>query len=159
LTGKIDRAALLSPLETEVEAATALLRIFDLYGNVREMSYNEESAAISNLTEDFEKPENAAHCATIGITAWVAALKQQNIDFQALLNERNTELANKDSGDVKAARVAIDPVYQNMVQRINAMVTLGMASPEIENFIRELNQRIIYYEEALAARAGRNAAE
>jgi len=153
------KASLLSPIEAEVEAAKVIKRVFDLYGNVRNISYNEESAAISNLIEDLEIAENAAHCASIGITAWVAALKQQNIDFQALLNARNVELAAKDSGEVKAVRDEIDPVYQNIVQRINAQVTLEIATAVTETFILELNQWIKYYNDTLAARDGRTASE
>ena len=48
LTGKV-RVALLSPVAEEVESAKVLKRVFDLYGNVRKMSFNEETAALSNL--------------------------------------------------------------------------------------------------------------
>jgi len=153
------KASLLSPIEAEVASAKDVKRVFDLYGNVRNLSYNEESAAISNLIDDLEKTENAAHCATIGITTWVAALKQQNLDFQEMLDSRNVELANKDSGDVKAIRDAIDPIYQNMVKRINAQVTLEMATAVTDSFIREMNQRIKYYNETITARTGRNNTE
>ncbi|MFW5755071.1 MAG: hypothetical protein ACOCWK_00620 [Tangfeifania sp.] len=34
-----------------------------------------------------------------------------------------------------------------------------MATPEMKSFIRELNQRIKYYENTLSMRAGRDAAE
>ncbi|MFW5663016.1 MAG: DUF6261 family protein, partial [Bacteroidota bacterium] len=130
-----------------------------LYGNVREMSYNEETAALTNLVEDYGKPENAAHCETVGITHWIAALKQENNNTQALINERNAELAGKDSGDVKAERAEIDPEYEKIVDRLNAMATLEMASPEAQDFIRQLNQRIKYYNNTLSMREGRNTAE
>ena len=152
-------ATLHCPIAEEVEAAKALKRIFDLYGNVRKMSYNEETAALTNLTEDYEKPKNAAHCQTVGITHWVAGLKQENKNTQELINARNAELANKESGDVKAERAGIDPEYNKIVERLNAMATLDMASPEAQDFIRQLNQRIIYYNDTLAAREGRNASE
>jgi SMC interacting uncharacterized protein involved in chromosome segregation len=153
------RATLNSPVTEEVESAKILQRIFDLYGNIRQMSYNEETAALTNLIEDLEKSENAAHSQTLGISSWVAALKQQNTDFQSLLDARNAELAGKASGDVKAARAVIDPIYKEMTDRLNAMVTLEMTTPEMQRFIRELNQRIKYYDNTLTARAGRNAAE
>lgn len=153
------RATLLCPFAEEVEAAKALKRIFDLYGNVREMSYNEETAALTNLVEDYGKPENAVHCETVGITHWIAALKQENNNTQALINERNAELAGKDSGDVKAERAEIDPEYEKIVDRLNAMATLEMASPEAQDFIRQLNQRIKYYNNTLSMREGRNTAE
>jgi len=153
------RATLLSPVEEEVESAKILKRVFDLYGNIRNMSYNEETGALTNLVEDFEKPENVAHCEKLGITHWVAALKGQNSGFQDLLDARNAEMAEKESGDVKAARAEIDPLYREITDRVNAMVTLDMAPPEMEGFISKLNQRIKYYEDTLAMRAGRNAEE
>jgi len=152
------KSSLLSPIEAEVESAKVVKRIFDLYGNVRTLSYNEETAAITNLIEDLEKNKNAAHCTTLGITSWVAALKQQNIDFQALVDSRNVELANKESGDVKAIRDEIDPILQNIVKRINAQVTLEIGTAVTETFIKELNQRIKYYNETIVARAGRASA-
>lgn len=152
------KSSLLSPIEAEVASAKAIKRIFDLYGNVRSLSYNEESAAISNLIEDLEKSKNETHCNTLGITSWVAALKQQNLDFQSLIDSRNLELANKDSGDVKVLRDELDPIYQNIVKRINAQVTLEIATSATEAFIRELNQRIKYYNETITARDGRASA-
>lgn len=56
---------------------------------------------------------------------------------------------------MKAVRDEIDPIYQNIVKRIDAQVTLEIATAVTEGFIRELNQRIKYYNETLAARAGR----
>jgi hypothetical protein len=153
------RATLNGPIAAEVESAIVLKHIYDLYGNVRQMSYIEEVAALFNLVEDFEKPENAAHCNTIGMTNWVAALKQQVADFQGMLDERNVEQAHKESGVVKAAREAIEPLYEQIVSETNARVTLNMATPEIENFVLELNQRIKYYNDLLAAREGRNSAD
>jgi hypothetical protein len=150
------KATLLSPIEKEVEAAKLIKRVFDLYGNVRQESYNEETALLTNLVDDLEKEENAAYCATMGITKWVTALKTKNNDFKTLLNERNKEYANKESGDVKAARTVIDPIYFEIVKRLNALVTLEMASAEAQEFIKELNQRIKYYETTIDSRAGKN---
>ena len=155
--GERIRATLICPIEAEAESAKVLKRVFDLYGNIREMSYNEETAGVTNLIEDLEKPENAEHCNTLGMLHWVDTLKQQNNGFQSLQNARNAELANKESGDVKAARDGIDPVYEKIVDRANALVELDMASPELQAFIRELNQRIKYYKETLAIRSGRRA--
>lgn len=149
------KATLLSPISKEAESAKIVKRVLDLYGNVRQLSYNEETALITNLVDDLEKAENAAHCATMGITRWVTALKTQNIDFQTLLNERNTEYANKESGDVKAARAVIDPIYDEIVTRTNAMVTLGMAGDEAAEFIKELNQKIKYYESTINLRGSK----
>lgn len=149
------KATLMCPFDDEVEAAKRLKRVFDLYGNIRKLSFNEETAAISNLVDDLEKTQNANFCTTIGITPWVNALKTENIEFKDLQNQRDTESANKNSGNVKAVRLLIDPVYKKIVNNVNAMATLNMATPEIEDFVKEVNQKIKYYENTLAARAGR----
>lgn len=153
------RYTLMSPVEAEVESARVLRHIYRLYGRIRDMSFIERTAAISNLIEDFEKPENAAHCNTVGITNWVALLKQQKTDFQGLFDARNTELANKENKTIKAMRAVIDPKYAAIVDHINAMVILEMATPEIENFVVELNQRIKYYNDGLSVREGRKSRE
>ena len=54
-----------------------------------------------------------------------------------------------------AIRDEIDPIYQNMAKRIDAQVTLEIATAVTEAFIRELNQRIKYYNETITARAAR----
>ena len=153
------KSTLLSPVPEEVESSKIIKRVFDLYGIVHKLSYNEQTAATSNLIDDLEAPANASHCSTISITAWVTLLKEQNNSFQNLLNERNSEYANKISGDVKAARQIIDPLYEKMVERINATVVLDMATPEAQKFIKELNQKIKYYETTLVSRAGKKDAE
>lgn len=153
------KAALLSPFEEEVAAATRIKRVFDLYGNVRQLSYVEETGLITNLVDDLTNRDNAADCETLQITPWVNALSDRNQLFQTLFNQRNAEYANKQSGDVKAARAVIDPVYGEIVKRLNALVTLDMASAEAQTFIEDLNQRIKYYEELIAARKGRTQTE
>jgi hypothetical protein len=85
----------------------------------------------------------------------VARLNELNGAFKAKQNERDTELANKSSGNAKVIRLEIDPLYKLMVERVNALVSLNMQTPEIENFIMELNQKIKTMELTLAAREGR----
>ena len=81
----------------------------------------------------------------IGINTGVMHLNNLNIAFKAKQNERDTEPANKNSGNVKAVRVEIDPLYELMVERVNALVSLNMQTPEIENFVIKLNQKIKHW--------------
>ena len=148
------RATQMGPIEEEVEAAGVLQRVFDLYGNVRQLSLPEESAALSNLVEDLEQEDNAALCNIVGVTNWVAALKEQNTLVQSYMQERRLENAQKISGSVKAAREVIDPVYEKIVSRINALVELDMSTPEITEFVVLLNKQIKEFEELLAMRQG-----
>lgn len=148
-------STLLSPFYPEVESAQVIKRMIDLYGDVRAISYNEESAAISNLVNDLMLPANIDHLSQAGITIWVIELRMQNEQFQILFNERNEEFADRESGDVRAIRFQIDPLYEKIVERINATLVMEIAKPAAITFVSQLNEKIKYYHTTLASRAGR----
>lgn len=150
------KSSLLSPMDDEVASAEVVMRILDLNGDIRNLPYNEESAAMSALTTNLLLPANATHLEKVGITAWVNLLKTQNEEFQTLFNERNAEFAGRTSGDVRAARRAVDPLYEQIVDRINALLILGTAKPVASIFTADLNERISYYKTTLTARSSRN---
>jgi hypothetical protein len=149
------KSALLSPFDDEIESAEALIRVVDLYGDVRNISYNEESAAITNLVSNMQLRPNTDHMNKVGITTWVAELKRVNEQFMVLFNERNSELSVRDSGDVRSARKQLDPIYEKLVEKINATIVLETAKPVVAAFVGEHNQKIEYYRTTLAARSGR----
>uniref|UniRef100_UPI003217972A DUF6261 family protein n=1 Tax=uncultured Draconibacterium sp. TaxID=1573823 RepID=UPI003217972A len=148
------KATLLCPIPEEVEAAKHIKRVFDLYGNIRKLSLKEQTAAATNLNNDLKKPGMAQHCETIGIMPWVLAHETETIEINNLQNQRDSENANKNSAKAKEVRLVFDKVYEELVNRINAMVTMRMLNPEIESFIREINQKIKNLENQLAARQG-----
>ena len=108
------------------------------------------------MCSDLAQRENAVFVTTCGLTNWVSQLNNLNTAFVAKQNERDTVMANKRSGNAKAVRILIDPLYELMVERVNALVSLNMQTPEIENFIIELNQKIKTLENIIATREGRN---
>lgn len=148
------KSALLSPIADEVASAKAVQRIIDQYGDLRSLPYNEESAALTNLVNDLQKPENSAHLDKVAIKTWVPILKQENDDFIALFNERNQELSGRDSGNARAARLKLDPLYREMVDTVNAAFMLKLTKPAATGFANELNEKIKYYETSLATRRG-----
>jgi hypothetical protein len=149
------KAAKLSPFANEAESAEVIGRILDKYGDVRALSYNEETAALTNLITDLQAPANTDHLNRVAISRWVAELKTENEKFQTLFNERNTELSGRSSGDVKAVRVQIDPLYTNMIEKINASIVLEMAKPAALTFISQINEKIKYYKTTVAARVSK----
>jgi hypothetical protein len=150
------KATLLSPFEEEAQSAVLVMRIIDLYGDPRFLPFNEESAAITNLVNDLQVPANAVYVEEIGLTAWVEELKKQNMNFQELFNDRNAEYSGRESGDVRATRMIIDPLYQKIVDKVNATLELEVAKPTATAFVGEINQKIKYYKTVLAARESRN---
>lgn len=149
------KATLLSPLASEAESAEFVSRIIDLYGDLRAKSYNEESAGLSNLVADLQLPANTEQVNKVGIQRWVTELKNQNDQFQTVFNERNAELAGRESGDVRAVRLQIDPIYLQMAEIINATIVMGIAKPAAISFVSQLNEKIKYYKTTMASRNGK----
>lgn len=149
-------SAILSPVEDEVTSGYAIKRIINQYGDIRNEPYNEETADMTKLIGDLQKAENAVHLEKTSIKTWVPMLKTQNDDFQVVFNQRNTEFSDRESGDVKAERKKVDPVYHKILKRVDAMVETSLAKPVAKTFIKELNERIQYFNNVIAARDGRN---
>jgi len=150
------KATLISSFADEVASAEVIMRIIDSYGDIRNLSYNEESTAMTNLLTALLQRANTVHLQKVGLTAWVAEMKKQNDEFQAAFNERNAEYAGRDNGDVRITRKTIDPIYNRNVDKINASVVLGVAKPTVATFVGEVNEMISYYKTTIAARNGRN---
>ena len=150
------KSTLLSPIQSEAESALIIQRIIDLYGDLRAITYNEETAAISNLVSNLMLPAYSTHLSVIGIFTWVNELKMQNEQFQTVFNDRNAEFADRESGDVRAVRILIDPIYRKISDRINASVVLETAKPAAGIFISQLNEKIKYYKTTLASRVSRS---
>ena len=153
------KATLLSPLEEEAQSAKVIERIIHRYGDVCSMTYNEESLALINLTNDLLMPVNDVHIDRVGFPIWVIELKRLNEQLHAIYNARNLEFAGRESDDVKAARTLIDPVYHQLIEKMNAYIVLEFAQPEVITFARKLNEKIKYYQTTFVSRDSRSMAE
>jgi hypothetical protein len=146
------KATLLSPIKEEVDSAQFIRHIINLYGDVCTLTFSEQSSAIENLTNDLELPVIAFHTDKIGLTHWVDVLKRQNRQFNEAFDAINSEFARRESNDVKAVRTLIDPVYQQLTERINASIILEFAQPEVMDLVQKLNDKIKYYKTPLVYR-------
>lgn len=153
------RATLISPIEDEVLSAQVIQQILNLYGDVCSHTYSDQSVVIAQLTDDLQLPVIAIHVDRIGLVEWVRELKKQNDKFIAVFNDWNSEFAGRESNDVKAARTLLDPVYLQLVERINASLALEFASEEVVDFAIWLNDKIKYYKTPPAYRANRSHVE
>jgi hypothetical protein len=94
-------------------------------------------------------PATSIQTDNIGVTEWIKELKYQNNIFIGTFNAINSEFVGRESTDVKAVRTLIDPVYHQLIARINAMIILEFASPEVIDFSQQLNDIIKYYNQPL----------
>lgn len=146
-----------SPLADEQESARALRRVFNQFGDIRRLPYNDETGLMSQLITNLLLPANAAHLQKVGLNTWVAELKKQNDAFQALFAARNSDSAAKSAaGKTADARRALDAAYADVVNIINASVVMKQSKPVALTFINEMNELIKYYKQVIASRNTRN---
>jgi ribosomal protein L30/L7E len=141
-----------------VEAARRIGRIVSQYGNLRMLAYNEESSAIGNLVQELRAEPYSTDLETLALTTWVDQLATDNENFKSVFNDRANEAAARASGNVRAARAEVDPAYNEMVKRVNALVVVNGEEAYAE-FIDKVNYYIDYYKTTIAARKGRNGKE
>lgn len=139
------------------ESARKAKRIWDQYGDLRKLPYNEESSAITNRNKELNN-NYASDIATINATEWLSKLDEANNEFINHFGSRANEEAARISGDVRAARNLVDPAFNVIVRQINALVVVNGEANYAE-FIDQVNYYIGYYKNAIAARRGRKKPE
>jgi hypothetical protein len=136
-------------------AAEHILRKLDQYGDLRNLPYNKETDNIR--TRNAELHTNyAADLTTAQANEWITKIDEANEEFDSHFGTRANELAARISGNVRNARILVDPAYQAIVNQINALV-LVEGEANYAEFIDRVNYYINYYKTGIAARRGRKA--
>jgi hypothetical protein len=124
-----------------VEAALSLKNLIKAYGNIVRKNYDEELAAVTNLLQDL----NGAYATKIsligGLSEWITEIKAASDNMTALLALRNTEKADKPKERMVNVRREIDPVYRDIVTKIEAL-TIVEGETAYVPFIKELTELI-----------------
>lgn len=97
-----------------------------------------ENTKIQNMEQRFQETQLAEDLAAMGLTDINAMMYQKTQQLATLLDERADERAEHVKGEVKAAREAMDTVYQKFVKIVNALIITG-AVPALENYVTQLN--------------------
>ena len=138
-----------------VQEAGKRIRVrFDHYGDLTNLSYDEETAGIHKLTKDLTD-SFTGDMATIGISDWIEHLKLNNEAFVALKNSRYTEDSSKTHLAMKDVRQLVDKTFNAMTKRLAALMLVNGENGYIE-FVNEYNSRIESYKRMLDQRKGRN---
>ena len=138
-----------------VDAAKRIKIVFDTYGNLSRMSMNTETASIYNILEDLKSPEYMRDAEIVQIVEWIDQLKLDNDALEALVRERNDEIAAKTQLKVNDCRTETDKAYHNIVERINAAIIIEGETPYAD-FVSKLNAFIERYNNAMAQRTGKH---
>ncbi|WP_046745422.1 DUF6261 family protein [Kordia zhangzhouensis] len=130
------------------EAAKSLLFHFETYGkNVHRMPYQQETALIANMMEQWQTDTQLQEAVTmLHLSDWVQALETVNREFGQLYVARVSEIATNDIPTFTSLRDGATAVYRTLVERLEAFVTLNTHDDhqklhvEIHELVRQYNQ-------------------
>jgi hypothetical protein len=143
-----------------VKAAKRVEEVCSTYGTYKTIAskpYDEETAAITNMTQDLTG-KYAADVATTGLTAWVAKLDAKNKEFARIWRERQNENSAKTTFNLKQCRAETDRAYQTMIKRVNAFLVVE-DKDDYEEFVIKMNALIEKFNNIVAVRLGKSKAK
>jgi hypothetical protein len=132
-------------------AAEQLSIPFNHFGNLAQKAPNEETASIYNLLQEL----NGAYANRVQILSlqdWTLRLAADNAAYEALVKDRNTEIAQRSKLRMKGVRKEVQEVYYRIVERIEATITLNGEIPPFAGFANEWNAFLKRYADVLAQR-------
>jgi hypothetical protein len=137
-------------------AAKNLDIVFEHYGNIGKEPYRQELASSHNLLQDLRA--RTADVTSLNLEPWMTAHEQAANKLTALLDERNVEVSQQTDLSVKQARLELDEIYQQITDRIDAMINLH-GKDFVPGFVAEYNAHATEYKNKLAQHLGRIRAE
>lgn len=148
---KMVKAQLNAPIETVAEAAKVLNQSIKDYGIDPKMQLDKEVGLMDNLLTDHEG-KYAEQVATLGLTAYVTAMREANNKVNELIVQRDKDRSVQVAGALKAARAETDEAYRNLVKRINALWIVEY-DEAYDTFINYMNEAIDRYREQVLTSA------
>jgi hypothetical protein len=133
-------AALYSSVPAVHTAAERLDTMLANYGDVKRKPYNVQEGAVRAVLEHFDGGY-AADVTAVGLSAWIAELRNAYNVFAALLENRDTSMLEKPHETFAVVRSGIQKVYHQIVTLVNAGAALGV-SADFGDFIDSLNPEI-----------------
>ncbi len=110
------------PEKTKAEAAKRAIIRIEAYGkNIAKRAYRDETTIIRNLVADFQKEPLATDIVLIGAKEWLDFLAPANQKFDELHSNRTMEQSEKEVGQTKEARTAMQEKFDRLCKAITAM--------------------------------------
>ena len=123
---------------TKVDAAKKLRRVMDKYENIQNKTKGEKLVDFQNLTLELQTAENAPYCLLLGVSEWVDKIQEVNAECNTQNALRTKENGERPDGNVHDARMVVDPLYNAIVERVNALAVVN-GDANYQNFITQLN--------------------
>lgn len=137
------------------EAAAAVYAIMEKYGDITNMSYNEEYGNLHNALQELSGVD-AAKLKLVLADALLTELTAGYKAFMEASSERDAEEAKKEVGAVRKMRLAAEAAYRTLVDRVNALALVN-GEAEYAQFVDKVNEIVASAKVTVAARRTRNA--
>jgi Family of unknown function (DUF6261) len=129
---------------TIVTAAESLKSNYLSHGErIDKLSYQQETAVVNALLEDWSKGSMLTAVTTVGLTTWVGLLKTINTEFDAKYVARAKTLPQP--AEIDAKRATIKTAYDELVKDITAYSRIAADKSDYLKIIKELNGLIDNY--------------
>jgi len=135
--------------QPQAEAAEMLNRVFRLYKINTAAQYDEQWGLVGNFLTDIQKPEMAAHIATLGIGQPLQVLAESYTQMKALIRQRDDETNGKAKGALAQARKDCDQAYNQMLDIIEAAALMADDATPYYEFITRWNTALTRYSQQI----------
>ena len=129
------------PIASKREAAQSLFNAVGTYTGVQSLPQRQQVQKVDGLILDLEKEANAAHIATLGLTAEVSELKTLNATYAGLLASR---AESQKANPVESAKPIRREMYGQYDEIVSTAWAFSIASPSepLTAFITSVNKLI-----------------
>ena len=132
-----------APVPDVAQAAKELQQCLVDYRIDPKMQLDRETGLLHNFIADLET-KYAAQVTKLGLTLFVAPLKEANAKVEQFIVDRTTAQSAVAAGELRQARLATDAAYRHLVKFVNALAMVS-GTTEYDALAKFLNEHIDRY--------------
>ena len=129
-----------APVADVAKAGKVLKQCVADYAINPAMQLDRETGLLHNFIADLET-KHAAEVAKLGLTLYVAPLKEANAKVEQFIVDRTTAQSAIAAGELRAARLATDAAYRHLVKFVNALAMVS-GTTDYDALAKFLNEHI-----------------
>ena len=129
-----------APVADVAQAAKELQQCLVDYRIDPKMQLDRETGLLHNFIADLET-KYAAQVTKLGLTLFVAPLKEANAKVEAFIVNRTTAQSAVAAGELRQARLATDAAYHHLVKLVNALAMVS-GTTDYDALAKFLNEHI-----------------
>ncbi len=132
-----------APVADVAQAAKELQQCLVDYRIDPAMQLDRETGLLHNFIADLET-KYAAQVTKLGLTLFVAPLKEANTKVEQFIVNRTTAQSAVAAGELRSARLATDAAYRHLVKFVNALAMVS-GTTDYDALAKFLNEHIDRY--------------